>query len=49
VGLLKKWRFGSKRHRGLIARATKAKKNETFTGRAILPADFFNSPAVPYY
>ena len=41
--MLKKPRFSSKRHRGLTARATNASKNETYAGRAILPADFFNS------
>ena len=49
VGLLKKPILSSKRHRGLIARATNALKSETVVGRAILPADFFNSPAVPAY
>jgi hypothetical protein len=49
VGLLKKSRFSSKRHRGPIARATNTLKSGTFVGRAILPADFLNSPTVTYY
>jgi len=46
---LKKSHFSAKRHRGLIARATNASKNESFVGRAILPVDFFNSPTGTHF
>jgi hypothetical protein len=53
---LKISRFKSRRHRGLIARATKAPKLEPFVARAISPrlgfvdkCEFFNSPTGTYY
>ena len=54
MGLLKKSHFLPKLHRGSpgchwqpsVSPRYKRTKEETFVGRAILPADFFNSPTV---